>query len=1102
MHITVVCPACQSQYQVEEHLRGKRMRCPNTICRTVFEVRDEAEQGEAISGKPAAEPTPAARTEAPVEKPAPPPKWASPPPVRASSAPLAPSETPLPPGDLDIPGDDTNDNPSSEPPPAVEIAPPPNKKRGPVLVVSVLAVVFAVAAAIVAFQFMGHQRQIESHLVAQAEGLYQKGDFSEAMKRFRQLQDDFPKSKDHDRYRFLAMLSELRTEVDAARDPVAMADGRRHALEFLDAHQNSALAKAHEGDLFDTLLQLAKRSAEAVQENPDRPLLTQVETFWGRARVLVPQAIARDDEFRKTFDELRATLTRRELRQSTLAFVQGSLQTPTAAAIAEAQNSAVAASLVDDPEIAAALKALRDAHRASIAFVSPTPPLPAPASDPFAVIPLVTALQQPPQPARGADPVAALSPAGVLYALQARHGGLLWVERLGIDSRLAPLHIPHVEGSAARYLVVANDGKTVALLDGASGKSVWQHVLSATAISEPIAAPGHLLVPLVTGRVVDLNPENGNLNGSFQFDQSLPYGGTPLPDSSLVALPGNAHCVYVLDLAKRTCVHILDTGHAAGSLVGPPIVVPDGGSKIWLVLTEAQRGPQIKLRPIPYPPEKAGKRHEQDYVVPGTLSFPPRHDAESILLATEEGRLHRVGLRLRGNRDHLLFPLEPTDIAVDATPTGQPLKAMVAHVDAENIWAISGGRLHRLQLSFSPQAGPVIQARWPQGPWVGEPLHAAQVYADADGTTLFLATHDPSGPAVWLTAVDGETGKILWQSQLGSTPRGEPILTDERLVWNDGRVAYFASVPSLTKKAIAIPESPQGTMLAHGANALILGWSPGKAALRVTEIALASNMALDTFAIQLPAPIAAPPVVGADSLIIALTSGVLCRVDVKTRTPQSGPDWRATGVDVLAPTHLVRVRPDLFLVADGAGGLIAFEGVSWKEVARYKSSDRRLIGQPVLLAGDEPQLLAVDDNGHLLLLDAVKLQIISRANWELKGKVTAGPYIMGTNAFVVVDGKRLVAIDPRRDGIRWDVSFLADIACAPLLVDKRLVVADLNGNFWTLDPDTGANLVPNDRPALSLLANLVPAVRPIALPDGSLFILWSDGTAGVVSLGK
>jgi len=34
---------------------------------------------------------------------------------------------------------------------------------------------------------------------------------------------------------------------------------------------------------------------------------------------------------------------------------------------------------------------------------------------------------------------------------------------------------------------------------------------------------------------------------------------------------------------------------------------------------------------------------------------------------------------------------------------------------------------------------------------------------------------------------------------------------------------------------------------------------------------------------------------------------------------------------------------------------------------------------------------------------------------------------------------------------------------------------------------------------LSVRANIVPAANPIALPDGKLFVLWSDGTAGIVA---
>ncbi|MFO0969386.1 MAG: PQQ-binding-like beta-propeller repeat protein [Gemmataceae bacterium] len=70
--IPAVCPQCESQYQVDAALVGKRMRCPNTICRTVFEVKDP-------NAKPAAPPAPpviAPPVVAPAA-PAPPPKQQS-----------------------------------------------------------------------------------------------------------------------------------------------------------------------------------------------------------------------------------------------------------------------------------------------------------------------------------------------------------------------------------------------------------------------------------------------------------------------------------------------------------------------------------------------------------------------------------------------------------------------------------------------------------------------------------------------------------------------------------------------------------------------------------------------------------------------------------------------------------------------------------------------------------------------------------------------------------------------------------------------------------------------------------------------------------------
>src|SRR4051794_24012260 len=110
MHLTVVCPACHSQYQVDANLRGKRMRCPNSICRTVFEVGERTEQADRPPPMPIVEAPPQTNRAAPVAPPAlPPPKWTSPPPVRASSAPPTPSPLTPPSIDWDIPGDDESD---------------------------------------------------------------------------------------------------------------------------------------------------------------------------------------------------------------------------------------------------------------------------------------------------------------------------------------------------------------------------------------------------------------------------------------------------------------------------------------------------------------------------------------------------------------------------------------------------------------------------------------------------------------------------------------------------------------------------------------------------------------------------------------------------------------------------------------------------------------------------------------------------------------------------------------------------------------------------------------------------------------------------------
>ncbi len=41
MQINAVCPVCKTKYQLPEEMRGKMMRCPNSLCRHIFTVGAE-----------------------------------------------------------------------------------------------------------------------------------------------------------------------------------------------------------------------------------------------------------------------------------------------------------------------------------------------------------------------------------------------------------------------------------------------------------------------------------------------------------------------------------------------------------------------------------------------------------------------------------------------------------------------------------------------------------------------------------------------------------------------------------------------------------------------------------------------------------------------------------------------------------------------------------------------------------------------------------------------------------------------------------------------------------------------------------------------------
>jgi outer membrane protein assembly factor BamB len=129
--------------------------------------------------------------------------------------------------------------------------------------------------------------------------------------------------------------------------------------------------------------------------------------------------------------------------------------------------------------------------------------------------------------------------------------------------------------------------------------------------------------------------------------------------------------------------------------------------------------------------------------------------------------------------------------------------------------------------------------------------------------------------------------------------------------------------------------------------------------------------------------------------------------------------------------------------------------------------------------------LAVQPNGR----------INAKGNWDVHGKVTAGPFVrfVGNEVRIgcVVDQRRLVWIDPNAADVLWTYETTGKpILGQPELVGGLVVVTDTAGQFVGLDPATGKA----DGPGYTLRGSIAPATTPVGFTTTRLFVPLSDGT--------
>ena len=879
MKITVVCPRCELTDHQEEDQRGKRIRCPNQLCRAIIEVPVEADKPAAAAPPPApvkppapavsgmvsdmlpllpaqfAEPTPPApppplakqpprppkpaAKEAPAKKPVEPPAPVPAPPVRVTPAPRRPA----PPIDFpdDFPGDDVADGvpapgegpremgpgtweappvrgveaemaPSIatlEPPPIVAPPPAPGHatRRRTLLVIAAMAVVCAGVVGFGLWRLENTRAGSEADRFTRALELYDQREFEKTNEMLQKLARDFPTSRDFRKYHFLAELSSVRADADNARELAELQPALEHVLQFLGYNQQQTLLKDRHADVWKTLHELSKRLTAEADKGHDSDALRLAQQAWTEAKKLQPPAGINVPEEERLFTEKFAGVTKgialHTQREGVIAAIKDRIAQATAVGVQQSRALAAAAGLKDDPEVTGLLADLVRAHRAAVKY---EPATRSAVSEPIEEDDLPGLLVTPAlvKATAGASPgrvVLALA-RGVLYALDPACGDFRWARRVGIDTSVLPLHVPADPITPELLLVVSSDSKSITAVVAATGAVAWRHSLAAPCKGQPVLVGRTLLVPTVTGRVDELEISGGRLLGHYELGQRLSVGGARQPGSSLVYFPGDEFCVYALDVAKKTGAAVLYSNHPAGSLRGVPILLPapetpakdaepGQGPPGWLLLCQAKGTAAVEVRPFELPirdPDQAPLTLKTPVNVPGLSWFAPWHDAEKLALATDKGLLSLWGIRQKGNRDDpLLFALLH-DFAVGSGPG----RAQVVHADADDYWALVGGRLHRLTAVFAPQSGPDLVRAWQKPPMLGSPLHAAQPYREPTGrTNLVVTTLGLNYPTCLCTAVDAVSGQLDWQRQLGSVALYPPVVVGGRVLLRDANGVFL-----------------------------------------------------------------------------------------------------------------------------------------------------------------------------------------------------------------------------------------------------------------------------------------------------------------------
>jgi len=888
-------------------------------------------------------------------------------------------------------------------------------------------------------------------MLSLANADYQKGSYTQAIHKFDQYLESFPKHGGVSTARVKRGLAELRQVTEGSRNwPQALKTAEEvlatiaTETNFWQAHDElaSVLPTIAEG-----LANDARKSPEAVRVDQARQALALTEKYVPKSRLpavkladveaslaLTMRQITRQQELEKTVAGMQEAVRQNKAHEAY----------PLRAALLKQY-----AELADNEQLRQAVMAVAEAQKTAVRMVAEEQAATtAEAASQGPVLVLARSVAK--TPVAGMEKQAVLAAAaGAVYGLDAGTGKVLWRRWIGFDTKVQGMPFPPTPLSmtpGADALVADPVRQEVLRVEAATGQLRWRAAIGERFDAHPVVAGDRLLVATASGRLLLVDLESGRSRGHLQLPQGLVVA--PAADSrlGLVFQAAEHSNLYVLDLARGACREVVYLGHEAGSITVPPVVLAGQ----YLVVAINDRARDAVLHILSIEPQAEGGpmcKPAQQLRLKGRIDMPPLAAGRRLLVATDQGS---VALLEIGGGIEAKEPLQPV---AQGTTTSAANMVRFPVMHAGQLW-IADAALTKYEIQTARQR---LVFRWAsddQSIFLQAPLATDQA--------VFHVRRREGVPGVFVAATALEEPNRLWETHVGA-PLARAPLAGSR----DGNIVAVTTSGALFRLE---SDAVQGQSYLDQP---LLAMEPSEYRYPVVDVlpldnglmVLAPGAGAPQIAVfdpvdpkryrwlRLRDPLACAPIVFGGGLLVAAKSGPIALLDARAGTAKAEPfqprlesgasfDWRTAAAG-----------ENQVVAADGHKKLylLAVQNEPKPHLAAVAEVDTEPIAASPAVSGSI--VYTVDSSGTLTAYELPKLA--KGQQWSLGSRCAWGPHRAGEHVLLASEEGTVLCMDAHQKRV-WQAALeYGPPVGAPLAAGDHYLLATARGVVVRLDAASG-----------------------------------------------